>query len=47
MERMILFPKYEYQCFHEGIKCFNEKNYQKAITLFNIAQKINFFKKTA
>lgn len=45
MERMILFPKYEYQCFHEGVKCFEEKKYEKAITLFNIAQKIKFFQK--
>src|SRR5690554_4052275 len=45
MERIILFPKYEYQCFNEGIKCFKEKKYEKAINMFEKATKIKYFKK--
>lgn len=45
MGKIILFPKYENQCFYEGIKCFEEKHYEKAINLFEKALNLNFFKK--
>lgn len=44
MERIILFPKVEFQLFNEGKKNFNESNYQKAISLFNKALSLKYIK---
>jgi len=40
MDKILVFPKQELRCYYEGIKCFNNKQYARALALFDKAKEI-------
>lgn len=45
MERIIIFPKAEYQSYREGIKNYKTQEYKKAINFFEKAVNVKYLKK--
>lgn len=44
MEKILVFPKHELKCFYEGIRCFNYKQYERALVLFDKAKGVDYIK---